>query len=346
MNVDMVNVHYSLLPFNDIRLKLNSRCNWDCKFCHREGSQFAGDLAWTSDLAEFLHFMQKEMNIRVVHLTGGEPTLHKDILLFITRLHEQGFEVRLTSNGTFSAELLYGFFKSGLSSINISLPALAPLDLLATQDYAKNESWAAKQINTATSNLFLARELGIKAKINCTVSGYANPWRQLLDYGEQHDFAVRFQNDLNSDCSIAALRHIVLTTNSVLTAIRRKYLTSRISYEFQMPSGYRYEVKLILPTELSSMCEACSTRSQCREWFYTIRVEQGASINVRLCLHRDDHATVMTSQNFLSSPHLQQFRAGIAAFRVLPILTAADEFALVTKWLYEKHDIPQKNIAS
>lgn len=303
-------------PFDDVRIKLNTVCNWACKFCHQEGNPSANNLIWSNQLDETLDSLKDSLKINEVHLTGGEPTLHPKLQDFVSRLKLKKFKVRMTSNGTFDHFLLEELKEAGLSGLNISLLTLDPTVFASMHSLPKSISWAQKQIKRTQTNLKIAKAIGIDVKINCTISGFNTYWRQVLAFGEKENIPVRFQNDLYRDEAIRALRNIIYEMNGELVEIRRKSLTSRVGYVFRLPSNYLLAIKLILPVQLKSMCSACPVKNKCKEWFYTIRLEQGKPLNIRLCLHRNDFDTVMDSRKFLNSTQFMELKGLIRQYSV------------------------------
>jgi len=76
-------------------------CNLRCPFCHN----------WRIVLDPKPPFLNEETAIRIlekrrnyvdaVAITGGEPTMHKEIPKFLKKLKEVGFAVKLDTNGFF-----------------------------------------------------------------------------------------------------------------------------------------------------------------------------------------------------------------------------------------------------
>ena len=74
-------------------------CNFRCSFCHnaRLVTEENPDII-TED--EFFSFLSKRQGILDgVCISGGEPTLQKDLPSFIRRIKEMGFAVKLDTNG-------------------------------------------------------------------------------------------------------------------------------------------------------------------------------------------------------------------------------------------------------
>lgn len=74
-------------------------CNFRCPFCHNK------DLVFTQQVSsytenEILSFLKKRAGILTgVCITGGEPTLQKDLADFLARIKDLGYLVKLDTNG-------------------------------------------------------------------------------------------------------------------------------------------------------------------------------------------------------------------------------------------------------
>ena len=88
-------------------------CNFCCPFCHNASLVTKqNNQAITSD--EVINFLNKRKNvIEGVCITGGEPTLHKDLRSFIELIKSMGFLVKLDTNGSNPA-LLEELLKANL----------------------------------------------------------------------------------------------------------------------------------------------------------------------------------------------------------------------------------------
>ncbi len=97
-------------------------CNFTCPYCHNpdlaagpavpQKGTGAGSPVYTEE--EIFAFLEKRRGlIQGVAITGGEPTLQKDLVTFITRVREMGFKIKLDSNGT-RPKTLEALFDQGL----------------------------------------------------------------------------------------------------------------------------------------------------------------------------------------------------------------------------------------
>ena len=81
-------------------------CNWRCPFCHNAALVLRGEEQPVLDEKEFFAFLSRRKGLLDgVAVTGGEPTLQKDLPDFLRRVKERGFSVKLDTNGTHPAML-------------------------------------------------------------------------------------------------------------------------------------------------------------------------------------------------------------------------------------------------
>ena len=75
-------------------------CNFRCPFCHNS-ELFMGKPEKLMEDEEFFKFLQSRKGLLDgVCVSGGEPTLYKDLPAFIARIKELGYLVKLDTNGS------------------------------------------------------------------------------------------------------------------------------------------------------------------------------------------------------------------------------------------------------
>ena len=75
-------------------------CNLRCPFCHN-AALVTGQAPTAMTEGEFLAFLKKRRGLLDgVCITGGEPTLRKDLPEFIRKIRELGYLVKLDTNGS------------------------------------------------------------------------------------------------------------------------------------------------------------------------------------------------------------------------------------------------------
>lgn len=94
-------------------------CNFRCPFCHNKDLVFAHEsmaaqLVTPYTEEEILAFLKKRVGILTgVCITGGEPTLQKDLPDFLARIKELGLLVKLDTNG-YQPDVLRHLLNKGL----------------------------------------------------------------------------------------------------------------------------------------------------------------------------------------------------------------------------------------
>jgi cyclic pyranopterin phosphate synthase len=108
-----------------LRLSLTDRCNLRCSYCSPGLERPLGD-ALDRPAVRRLVSILAGMGIRRVRLTGGEPTLRRDIVEVVEDLRATpGIdEVALTTNGLRLEELAVPLRQAGLRQLNVSLDTL------------------------------------------------------------------------------------------------------------------------------------------------------------------------------------------------------------------------------
>ena len=78
-----------------------ARCNWRCPFCHNASLVLRPDSQPIIGAQTFFAFLEKRRGLLDgVAVTGGEPTLNRDLPDFLARVKAMGFETKLDTNGT------------------------------------------------------------------------------------------------------------------------------------------------------------------------------------------------------------------------------------------------------
>tara|TARA_B100000745_G_scaffold299347_1_gene249980 strand:- start:1014 stop:1697 length:684 start_codon:yes stop_codon:yes gene_type:complete len=99
-------------------------CNFRCPYCHNPElvDETADEI---SEEAFFSFLMNRRGKLDAVTVTGGEPTVHDDLLSFLEKIKQLGFLVKLDSNGTHS-DMLRGAIDAKLVDY-IAMDIKAPL---------------------------------------------------------------------------------------------------------------------------------------------------------------------------------------------------------------------------
>ncbi|KAJ8723052.1 hypothetical protein PYW08_002964 [Mythimna loreyi] len=176
---------------NYLRISLTERCNLRCQYCMpAEGVPLSARGALLSR-AELLRLARVFVAAGVdkVRLTGGEPTLRKDLADIIQGLRaEAGVRaVSMTTNGLVLTRRLPALQRAGLAALNVSLDSLRP---------ERYERMARRPgLSRVLAGVDLALQLGYSpVKINVVLMRGFNDDEicDFVEYTRDRDVEVRF----------------------------------------------------------------------------------------------------------------------------------------------------------
>lgn len=113
---------------NYLRVAVTDRCNLRCTYCMpEEGINFVSrqELLDYEELIRLLRIFVK-MGTKKIRLTGGEPFVRKDLMVFLEMISElEGLEQwSITTNGTNTSRHIPDLKRLGVHSVNLSLDTL------------------------------------------------------------------------------------------------------------------------------------------------------------------------------------------------------------------------------
>lgn len=111
-----------------LRISVVDMCNLRCVYCMpAQGLQWiASEQLMQAHEIERLAKIFLGLGIRHIRLTGGEPTVRKDIVDIVQKISnlDTSLDISMTTNGLFLEELAEDLYKNGLQRINLSLDSL------------------------------------------------------------------------------------------------------------------------------------------------------------------------------------------------------------------------------
>ncbi len=99
--------------------EVTDRCNMNCSFCgtRKDNKSTGADIP--TKAAVNLIDQLSGMGTRIIHFSGGEPTLRDDLNLLIARAKEKKMLVSLTTNGSAPAKKRQAFLMADIIAISI-----------------------------------------------------------------------------------------------------------------------------------------------------------------------------------------------------------------------------------
>ncbi len=111
----------------DFRISVTNLCNLRCFYCHNEGQPLDDMELMSPAEIERIVAAGTAVGIERVKISGGEPTLRKDLPEIVSRTARHVREVSLVTNGHNLARLAGGLKEAGLHRINISIDSMDPV---------------------------------------------------------------------------------------------------------------------------------------------------------------------------------------------------------------------------
>ncbi len=113
-------------PVLSLRISITNRCNIRCFYCHHDG-MIPQEYEMTSSEMERIAIVAKNLGIKKIRLSGGEPLIRKDIVDIVSKISSLGFkDVSLTTNGTLLEDYSQKLKEAGLDRVNVSFDTLKP----------------------------------------------------------------------------------------------------------------------------------------------------------------------------------------------------------------------------
>lgn len=269
-----------------LRISLTDKCNLRCVYCMAEDMVFMpnDDLLTTPELQRLIRLFA-HLGVDKVRLTGGEPSIHPDLLTIVRSVRDAGITaISMTTNGLKLAELARPLKAAGLERVNVSVDTLDP------ERFHRVTRWG--KLDKVLDGIYAAQAAGLTPiKINAVIARGFNdndvvdlarltlrePWQvrfiEMMPFGEVANFA---QNSVVSQREImdrieAELGPLSPVDGGRLDGEARLY---------RLP-GARAAIGFI-STVTNPFCASCS------------RVRLTADGKLRLCLLRDDEGDLLT----------------------------------------------------
>lgn len=229
-----------------LRISITERCNLRCLYCMpEEGVPLSpqSHLLTTPEIT-YLSALFVSQGVTKIRLTGGEPTIRRDILPLmhnIGALRSDGLkELCLTTNGIALHRKLDSMVEAGLTGVNLSLDTLDPFQF---QIMTRRKGFEAVMKSIDRILEMNKSGSGIKLKINCVVMRGVNE-REILPFvemGREKDIEVRFIEYMPFDGNKWS-KGKMLSYKEMLEIIREKYPGLRKVQDARNETSKTYEV--------------------------------------------------------------------------------------------------------
>jgi cyclic pyranopterin phosphate synthase len=269
-----------------LRISLTDKCNMRCVYCMSEDMVFQPneELMTTPEILRLVNLFAR-LGIDKIRLTGGEPSIHPDLIPIVRGIHAAGItRISMTTNGLRLTDLAQPLKAAGLERVNVSVDTLDP------ERFHRVTRWG--HLDKVLDGITAAEAAGLTPlKINAVVARGFNeddvvelarltldhPWQvrfiEMMPFGDVASFAQ------SATVSQAEIMQRIEGELGLLHPIDE----ARLDGEARL---YRLEGAQaavgFISTVTNPFCASCS------------RVRLTADGHLRLCLLRDDEGDLLT----------------------------------------------------
>lgn len=310
-----------------LRPKILDKCGMSCTFCHNEGTPVEAAHLLSPSIANPLYsggrvsvfsssngvdflpgIMRPDENydraLRIIaktigatelHMTGGEPTLHPQLVELIKMAKHANYTVKLTSNGENGARVFEACAEAGLEKVNFSIFGTTPTELAAVQHPRfRSEKLAGSKMHALKRSIEAALAFGIRADANIVMSSpvHEDRVKRLIDEYDDR-VTVRVLNDLGlGESSNVAIYEMLSRIGATPKELYVEAGSSNSRVKYSLPSGRDIYFKQIRRTTLPSTCATCTLNNDkdCAEGYYGVRLytDKDMRYKVGVCMQRMD----------------------------------------------------------
>ncbi|MEV6427340.1 GTP 3',8-cyclase MoaA [Nocardia sp. NPDC051463] len=206
----------------DLRVSITEKCSLRCTYCMPEEGLPAiphEELLTVEEIVRLVALAVRELGVREVRFTGGEPLLRRDLEQIIAGCHERlpGTPLAMTTNGVGLAHRARGLAAAGLSRVNVSLDTV---DRLGFAKLTRRD-----RLESVLAGIRAARDAGLAPiKVNAvlmreTLPGAADLLRWCLD----EDCELRFIEEMPLDADHEWARANMVTAAELLDVLGARY---------------------------------------------------------------------------------------------------------------------------
>lgn len=270
-------------PILSLRITITNRCNVNCLYCHHDGMVKSKDEMTPDEIYEICK-IAKDLGVRRVRLSGGEPLIRKDIVEIIEKINTLNFnDISITTNGTLLADYAEELKEAGLDRVNVSLDTLNPetYKFITKKDYLKK----------AKEGILKAVDVGLfPVKINMVLMKGINEdeVEEMFEFCKEHGIILQLIELMESencdDEKFSADYHYNLDliedelSKKADEVKTRKFMQGRRKYFID--GG---EIEIVKPVDNTNFCENCSR----------LRITPDGKI--KPCLLRNDNLVELVS---------------------------------------------------
>lgn len=211
----------------DLRISLTDRCNLRCTYCMpAEGLDWmpTDQLLTLAELTRLMGIAVRDLGIREIRFTGGEPLLRRDLVEIIAAAAalEPRPELALTTNGLGLSRKAGALAAAGLDRVNVSLDSIDPAEYAAIT--------RRDRLQDVFDGLAAAHDAGLRpVKVNAVLKPNLNAADapKLLQYCLDHGYELRIIEQMPLDAGHDWQRSQMVTAAQTRAVLSEHFALSK-----------------------------------------------------------------------------------------------------------------------
>jgi cyclic pyranopterin phosphate synthase len=269
-----------------LRISLTDKCNMRCVYCMSEDMIFQpnDELLTTAEIRRLVQIFAR-LGVDKIRLTGGEPTVHPDLLAIVRDIRATGItRISMTTNGLRLTELAAPLKAAGLERVNVSIDTLDP------ERFHRVTRWG--HLEKVLAGVYAAEAAGLTPiKINAVIARGFNE-QDISDLARltlDHRWQVRFIEMMPFGDVATFAQNATISQAEIMQRIESEVGPLHPIDEGRLDGEARlyrlagsHAAVGFISTLTNPFCASCS------------RVRLTADGHLRLCLLRDDEGDLLT----------------------------------------------------
>jgi cyclic pyranopterin phosphate synthase len=271
----------------DLRISITEKCSLRCTYCMpAEGlpSIAKSDLLTAAEIARLVGIAGRDLGVREVRFTGGEPLVRGDLVDIVARSHAAapGLELSMTTNGIGLDKAAVALRDAGLTRVNVSL------DTIDRAHFA--ELTRRDRLPAVLTGIAGARAAGLgPIKVNAVLMRSTLPdAAELLAWSLANGIQLRFIEEMPLDAEEAWRRDEMITAADLVAVLSEHFELTEAGRDDPSAPAEEWRVNGgpqtvgIIASVTRTFCEACD------------RTRVTAEGTLRSCLFSDDETDLRT----------------------------------------------------
>jgi cyclic pyranopterin phosphate synthase len=247
---------------DDLRISVTDRCNFRCVYCMpAEGLDWLhkAKLLTFEEIARLTEVFVS-LGVRTIRLTGGEPTLRKDLPVLVAMIREvdPSLDIAMTTNGFLLDQLAGHLAEAGLNRVNVSV------DSLMRHKFA--EITRRDALEKVMRGLTAAESAGLRPiKLNCVVVRGSNDG-EILDFAafaRSSGYEIRFIEFMPLDAEKRWEKTKVVSMGEIVELIESEFPLEPLDHGPEPATVWRFADGApgtvgVIPSVSQPFCESCN----------------------------------------------------------------------------------------